>query len=107
MALSDLPTLYDLSTPASNLAAFEESLSALSFDLDPYRITWGQGIIPAALGVAFGYEQKGALGAVLGAVAGYMAPLPLALFILAKAASGSIDRHALAGYSPRRRSRRR
>lgn len=107
MALSDLPTLYDLSTPASNLAAFEENLSVLEFSLEPYRITWGAGVIPAALGAAFGHEQKGVPGLLLGAFVGYMAPLPLALFILAKAASGSIDKYALAGYSPRRRRSRR
>lgn len=99
-----LPTLYDLTDPSTNLA------DVLAFDLTPldkYRITFGEGLIPAALGVAFGYEQKGVLGAIAGAFVGYMAPLPLAAFILLKAANSSVDRLALSGYPSRRRNRRR
>lgn len=88
MYLSDLPTLYDLSTPSSNLAAAEPG--DLSFDLTPldkYRLTFGEGLIPGGIGAAFGYKNFGMLGGVLGAFIGYMAPLPAVGFILLKAGS--------------------
>lgn len=99
MALSDLPTLYDMSDPASNLA----------FDLTPldrYRLTFGEGLIPGAIGARFGYVQYGWLGAILGAFAGYMAPLPTVGLIMAKAGSDAVASGALTGLSRRRYRRR-
>lgn len=100
-----LPTLYDLTDPSSNLA------DVLSFDLTPldkYRFTFGEGLVPGGIGAVFGYENYGWKGAILGAIVGYMAPLPAVSFILLKAGSDALQvPTALQGYSSRRRYRRR
>lgn len=103
MSLGALPSVYDLSTPESNLSgpvsdyvAWDGSpLSGLEspsmfdgapsmFDgvmpdfIEQNRVTWGEDLIGPVLGALHGYRRSGGsiIQAALWAVLGYVAPLP-------------------------------
>jgi hypothetical protein len=100
MALSDLPTVYDLTDPPSNLAG------GLAFDVP--RFQWGEGVIPAGVAAILASERWGMLGGTIAAVAGYLAPLPVVGVLLAQQASRALETQAgLTGYSLRHNRQRR
>lgn len=108
MALSDLPTLYDLTDPSSNLAG-----GGLALDVP--RFTWGESVIPAGVAAILASERYGLLGGLAAAVAGYIAPLPVVGALLAQQASRAFDNSAVfsglemyrSGKDPRRPYRQR
>ena len=123
MALSDLPTLYDLTEPASNLAAADmfwpgdqgrwqaANLAGVVPDvIEKNRFLVGQDYVPAYLAGLYGFKRRGRLidGILLGLV-GYMAPLPAAGLIAYDAFVGlpTAPQVSLSGYTySRSRSRR-
>ena len=98
MSFEVLPTVYDLSTPGSNLALYDEDeysegpLSGVLPDyLEQNRFLWGVDLIPLAFGAMYGYRRgRGSLiQAALWGLAGYMAPLPVVSVALYEQNTGS------------------
>ena len=81
-----LPVLYDLTDPSSNLAAYDGIMPSYLAD---NRFLWGAELVPAFFAGAYGYRRNGALGGLLWALAGYMAPLPVAGVIAYEAGTRS------------------
>jgi hypothetical protein len=90
MTLQALPTTYDLTNPESNLADLSccgcryggggvADLAALFPPaVEDLRVTAGaQYAVPLLAGLRY-YRSHGPWGALLGALAGYMAPMPTA-----------------------------
>ena len=112
-----LPTILNMSTPASNLAelgftpkryfawdgtpigvgsdcapiSMEPDLSGLMVPdyLEDSRVTWGQELAVALLAGARSYNRRqGPLATILWGLAGYMAPLPTAAAMTYQSLSG-------------------
>ncbi len=87
-----LPTTYDLTDPASNLAALLEeanSFGLLPSVLEDNRFLMGAEYVPALFAGAYGYRRSGDFfKTLLWALAGYMAPLPVAGVIAFEAGTG-------------------
>jgi hypothetical protein len=93
-----LPTILDITDPASNLAALDAELAALSgLDasfmpaiLSENRFLYGADIVPAMFLAAYGFRRsRGSIAAtLLWGLAGYMAPLPVASVVAYETVSG-------------------
>lgn len=75
---TSLPTIYDYSDPASNLAGLLPDV------LEQNRFLTGVEYIPYLVAAAHGYRRSGGniLTTVLWGLAGYMAPLPVVGFAI-------------------------
>lgn len=75
-----LPVLYDLTDPASNLAAYSEQFDGVVPDiLANNRFLWGTDLALAYFAGMYGYSRHRSILPALGwALAGYMAPMPVA-----------------------------
>jgi hypothetical protein len=101
--LTALPTIYDLTDPSSNLAAYDAEYGQLGQPLDGFmpaaladnRFLMGAEYVPALFAGAYGYRRhRSILPTLAWALAGYMAPLPVAGVIAYEAGTG---RRAFAG----------
>ena len=86
-----LPTIYDLSTPTSNLAALmglgESIVPAI---LSENRIMTGADLVPALFAGAHGYRRSHSfLQTILWGIAGYMAPFPVVAVAAFENATGN------------------
>lgn len=85
-----LPTIYDLSTPTSNLAEFmgldETFMPSILAD---NRLMFGADIVPALFAGAHGYKRSHNLWqTLLWGLAGYMAPFPVVAVAAFESATG-------------------
>lgn len=104
--LAALPTIYDLTDPSSNLAYYDPTSNLAAYDaeygqlgtsfdgmmpayLADNRFLMGAEYAPALFAGAYGYRRhRSILPTLAWALAGYMAPLPVAGLIAFEAGTG-------------------
>jgi hypothetical protein len=81
-----LPVLYDLTDPASNLADYDGVMPDF---LSDNRFLWGTDLALAYFAGMYGYSRhRSFLPALAWALAGYMAPMPVAGVVAWEVTSG-------------------